>query len=167
MISRYKFLFCDYQSLPPISTQHLYKIHNQQANQLSTKSLSQSVSPATNELSSTNQIANKALKSLTNQRKELTKTTRNKKQKMQSNNSFRKPIGSPFRRPLIPNERKSPTNEVKIKKLHCKKFLKWGASPRRSSSLYCIDYTASCGNQTKWSSERCTLLYLKSVTFFV
>jgi len=116
MISRYKFLFCDYQSLPPISTQHLYKIHNQQANQLSTKSLSQSVSPATNDLSSTNQITNKALKSLTNQRKELTKTTRNKKQKMQSNNSFRKPIGSPFRRPLIPTERKSPTNEVKIKK---------------------------------------------------
>ena len=35
---------------------------------------------------------------------------------MQSNNSFRKPIGSPFRRPLIPTERKSPTNEVNIKK---------------------------------------------------
>ena len=115
MISRYKFLLCDYQSLPPISTQHSYKIHNQHANQLSTKSLSQSVSPATNEILSANQIANKALKSLTNQRKELTKITRNKRQKMQSNNSFRKPIGSPFRRPLIPTERKSPTNEVNMK----------------------------------------------------
>ena len=110
MISRYKLLFSDYQSLPPISTQHSF--HNQQTNQLSTKSLSQSESPATNEL--TNQIANKALKSLTNQSKGLNKITRN--QKMQSNNSFRKPIGSPFRRPLIPTERKSPTNEVNIEK---------------------------------------------------
>ena len=104
MISRYKLLFCDYQSLPPISSQHTYKI--QQAKQSSPKSLSQTVSSATN------QIANKAFKALTDQRKEFSKIDRN--QKMQSNESFRKPTGSPFRRPLIPSERKSPTNEVTI-----------------------------------------------------
>ena len=108
MISRYKLLFCDYQSLPPISSQHSYKIYNQQALQTSPKSFSQPVSSARSELLSTNQIANKALKALTNQRKEF------HRKKMQANESFRKPTGSPFRRPLIPTERKSPTNEVKI-----------------------------------------------------
>lgn len=117
MISRYKLLFCDYQSLPPISSQHSYKIYNQQALQTSPKSFSQPVSSARSELLSTNQIANKALKALTNQRKEF------HRKKMQANESFRKPTGSPFRRPLIPTERKSPTNEVKIhQKIYANNF---------------------------------------------
>ena len=127
MISRYKLLFCDYQSLPPISSQHFYKIYNQPAIQTSPKPFSQPVSSSRSELLPTNQIANKTFKALTNQRKEF------HRKKMQTNDSFRKPTGSPFRRPLIPTERKSPTNEVK----YSKKYIEinfWLKNQRSTSS---------------------------------
>ena len=131
MISQYKLLFYDYQNLnqPITSEQVNHQSHVTQltnvTNYVTNVSTNESVilnnesEPSTSHFL-TNQIEDRRRmpQGVSQSAPSLGNVTTNKitsKEKLQSDGTFRRPSNrnSPFRRPSIPVERKSPTNEVK------------------------------------------------------